>query len=113
MNSTENQPSKPLPLSLTFLKSIIAGMGFVLIVGFTLIVAMILLGMKYFTDVRSCDRHPSGDIILDVPNDTHIHDIHVDCGIVKVISKDKLFGFDSETGDLKFTIHTSKPLLNP
>jgi hypothetical protein len=67
MNPLENQALQPMPLSLLFLKSIVAGMGIVLVLGFTLVIAMILLGMKYFTDVRSCDKHPSGDIMLAIP----------------------------------------------
>lgn len=112
MKSSQKQvlPPEPLPLSLLFLKSIVAGMGIVLVLGFTLIIAMILLGMKYFTDVRSCDKHPSGDIFLEVPKGVTLTDIHVDCGIVKATtqSNDTLYGFDSETGTLKFTIHTDK-----
>ena len=80
-------------------------MGFVLVAGFTLVIAMIMLGMKYFTDVRSCDAHPTGDIYLEIPADAILTDMQVDCGIVKAKSKDKLYGFDSITGKLKFTIH--------
>lgn len=110
MKSLENQAHEQTPLSLLFLKSIIVGLGIVLVLGFTLIVSMVLLGMKYFTDVRSCDKHPSGDIYLKAPNDTILTDIHVDCGIIKAFSanKNKLYGFDSETGLLKFTVHTEK-----
>ena len=80
-------------------------MGLVLVMGFTLVIAMILLGMKYFTDVRSCDKHPSGDIYLDAPDNIKLTDIHADCGIIKATADNKLYGFDSETGALKFTIH--------
>ncbi len=103
MRSSENQ--SPQPLSLLFLKSIVTGMGIILVLGFTLVIAMILLGMKYFTDVRSCDAYPQGDIYLELPQNTEIQDIHVDCGIIKAKSNDKLFGFNSETGKLVFTIH--------
>ena len=106
MNPPENQALQPMPLSLLFLKSIVAGMGIVLVLGFTLVIAMILLGMKYFTDVRSCDKHPSGDIMLAIPPDIIIERLDVDCGIVKAYANNKLYGFDSETGHLKFTIHT-------
>jgi hypothetical protein len=108
MKSSENQDITATPLSLLFLKAIVTGMGIVLVLGFTLVIAMILLGMKYFTDVRSCDKHPSGDIYLQIPKDTILSDIHVDCGIIKARTQNntKLYGFDSETGKLKFTIHT-------
>ncbi len=116
MKSSDNQHLPPIspqipvstPLSLLFLKSIVAGMGIVLVLGFTLVVAMILLGMKYFTDVRSCDKHPTGDIFLKVPTGVTLSDIHVDCGIIKAKAQsDKtLYGFNSETGALEFTIHT-------
>jgi|GEM_PF-4216154 len=103
MNLEKNQASQPLPL--LFLKSIVAGMGIVLVGGFVLVVAMIMLGMKYFTDVRSCDAHPKGDIYLEAPSGTIITDIHVDCGVIKAKSDNKLLGFDSKTGKLLFTIH--------
>lgn len=107
MKPSQNQDIPAQPLSLLFLKSVVVGMGIVLVLGFTLVVSMVILGMKYFTDVRSCDAHPSGDIYLQIPNDTVLTDIHVDCGIIKARSENhqKLYGFDSTTGTLKFTIH--------
>jgi len=107
MKSSENQVIPHTPLSLLFLKAIVTGMGIVLVLGFTLIVSMVLLGMKYFTDVRSCDKHPNGDIVLEIPKGVTITKIDADCGIIKAQSDNhKLYGFDSETGKLKFTIHT-------
>ena len=108
MESSKNQAIQPMPLSLLFLKSIVTGMGIVLVLGFTLVIAMILLGMKYFTDVRSCDKHPSGNIYLQMPDGVTLTDIDVDCGIIKAHSDNhtKLYGFESETGKLQFTIHT-------
>lgn len=111
MKSPDNQETPvSTPLSLLFLKSIVAGMGVVLVLGFTLVVAMILLGMKYFTDVRSCDKHPTGDIFLKVPDGVVLRDIQVDCGIVKAQSQsdNTLYGFNSETGALEFTIHAQR-----
>jgi hypothetical protein len=108
MKSSENQATTPL--SLMFLKSIVVGMGIVLVGGFTLVVSMVMLGMKYFTDVRSCDSYPIGEIFLTVPNHekNKITKFEIDCGIIKAYSKDKIFGFDSHTGKSQFTIHLNE-----
>lgn len=103
MKPTENQ--EKLPLSLVFLKSLVAGMGIVLIGGFVLVISMIMLGMKYFTDLRTCDSYPKGDITLEkLPKDSAIKTIDMDCGIIKVETNQKLYGFESETGKLRFTV---------
>lgn len=103
MNSTQNQAS--MPLSLLFLRSIVAGMGIVLVGGFILVISMVLLGMKYFTDLRTCDAHPKGDIYLEISKEIKIEHLEIDCGIIKAKAANKLYGFDSTNGKLQFTVH--------
>ena len=103
-NNKNDEKETKLPFSFFFLKSIVAGLGVTLVVGFAGLVAVIVLGAKVFTDKADCDSfRPAREVTLTPRPTGDILSARLNKGPVELLIRTKgegvkLLIYESETG---------------
>ncbi len=93
-----------LPFSVVFLRAIVAGLGVVLTAGFAGIIAVIVLGIKTFSDKNDCDTYrPAEKITLSPPPEGKVTSARLNKGTAEILTENQngaiiLYIYEGKTG---------------